>query len=158
MPCSGLRGHLHTLDIHLHNAYTLKLATKILKLKEGKKTESNPRICGQLTQNEEGGGSHLGGTDSQSLSLFSVHFRALGRSEDHEKTRLCKVFLAAFCLTSSLFPHHVAMYPPVSYSLTPERCSLTCSLRCFLIRWTRFQCIGVSAIYFLYIFASVPEF
>lgn len=54
MPCSGLRGHLHTLDIHLHNAYTLKLATKNLKLKEGKKTESNPRICGQLTQNEEG--------------------------------------------------------------------------------------------------------
>lgn len=97
----------------------------------------------------KGWGSNLGGPDSQSLSLFWVHFRALGRSKDHEKTRLCKEFLAAFCLTSSLFPHHVAMYPPVSYSLPPGRCSLTCLLPCFLIRWTRFQCIGVSAIRFV---------
>lgn len=55
MPCSGFCGHRYTLDIHLHNTYTLKLATKKFNPKEkSKKTESNPRICGQLTQNEEG--------------------------------------------------------------------------------------------------------
>lgn len=101
---------------------------------------------------KKGWGSHHGGTDSQSRSLFSVHFRALGRSEDHERTRLCMASLAAFCLTSSLFPHHVAMYPPASYSFPPERCSLTCSLCCLLIKWTRFQLIGVPAIYFVCIF------